>query len=106
MFSRFFDRKKETTYKFVSVVESPIDLKKDTIYWVGEPRYKWVIMLVCPCGCGDTIHLNLLPECEHQWTIKVRKKMVTISPSINRRHSCGSHFSIIRGRLEWFNEFF
>jgi len=94
--------KRKPRYSYISTVDLPENINENVIYIVGENHCKWLAMLICPCGCGDVIQLNLLPECDDQWTIKIKRKLITITPSINRRLSCKAHFLIIKGHLEWF----
>ena len=49
--------------------------------------------LKCPCGCGDVLTLNLIPDTHPGWTISGN----SIKPSINRIIGCRSHFTITNG---------
>ena len=49
--------------------------------------------LRCPCGCGDLITLNIYPYLKPTW--KVTRNSIT--PSINRKVGCKSHFTITNG---------
>ena len=65
----------------------------------GEPR---CIVLLCPCGCGQTIHLNLLSQTRPCWTYEIhRSGTISLTPSIWRTKGCNSHFFIKRGKLIW-----
>jgi hypothetical protein len=48
---------------------------------------------ICPCGCGDIITLNTLADTKPCWTVSGN----SISPSVNRRVGCRSHFTITGG---------
>jgi len=59
---------------------------------------KWA-HLECP-KCGDHIQLPLAGK--DQWTIKVDfLSRPTLAPSIWERTTCGAHFFLTRGRLDW-----
>lgn len=40
------------------VDDVPDVLKPNTVYIVREDGEPWCLALLCPCGCGQTIHLN------------------------------------------------
>lgn len=59
---------------------------------------KWA-HLQCP-KCGDHIQLPLAGS--DRWAIKVDLfRRPTLSPSIWEQTSCGAHFFVRKGRLEW-----
>lgn len=77
-------------------------IRSDTIYIVGENYYVWLAAFKCPCGCDELIHLNLLPEASPCWRIYYEnEKLISIFPSIVRQKRCKSHFTINRGRINW-----
>jgi len=83
----------------------PEVLSPATIYLVGERRYVWSVAMLCPCGCGDMIHLNALPEIRPRWSVRRhRDGAVSLHPSIWRNTGCRSHFSLRRGRAVWFRQ--
>lgn len=62
----------------------------------------WSIGLRCPCGCGDTIELLLLPGVEPRWDIDIDERgRPTLSPSVWKATGCRSHFWVRTGRVVW-----
>ena len=51
---------------------------------------------LCPCGCGDTVHLNFVGDDSHDLT--VFNRMVTIYPAIYRK-DCKVHYSIENNKV-------
>jgi hypothetical protein len=41
----------------------------ETLYAIGENGHLWHVSLVCPCWCGATIALNLLPDDSPRWRL-------------------------------------
>jgi len=86
----------------VLVEEQPDVLGAGACYLVGEGEHRWVAAFLCPCGCGDEVVLNLLPDMRPRWRIETHDdETVTIHPSINRHVRCRSHFFIRRGHPQW-----
>lgn len=90
-------------YKFKVVQDIPEQIvSKNTIYLVGENENYWCVILQCPCGCQDSIHLNLIDKIRPRWKVDLtNKKGVTLSPSINKKKGCKSHFFIREGDVVW-----
>lgn len=88
-------------YKFRIVEEPPENLKPRTIYVIQDGNEPDSLVFDCPCGCGNRIELNLLPDCRPQWAFKVKGKKLSISPSVWATRGCRSHFWIREGRVEW-----
>jgi hypothetical protein len=64
----------------------------------GHP--KWA-MFQCPCRCGQTIELNLMPSQMPYWQVGLPSEaQPTLHPSIDSK-TCGAHFWIREGRLTW-----
>nr|WP_291162796.1 DUF6527 family protein [Hyphomicrobium sp.] len=56
----------------------------------------------CPCGCGATIELMILPGANPRWSIQVDEVgRPTLQPSVWRQTGCRSHFWVRRGRIQW-----
>ncbi|HXP45513.1 MAG TPA: hypothetical protein VN833_35045, partial [Candidatus Acidoferrales bacterium] len=53
-------RRKLKPYRYVHVEEFPDALDANKLYIAGEHGYFWAAAMLCPCGCGDVIELNLL----------------------------------------------
>jgi hypothetical protein len=62
----------------------------------------WSVGMRCPCGCGETIELMLLPEAKPRWTLSADAGgRPSLSPSVWRRTGCRSHFWLREGRVRW-----
>ena len=91
-------------YSSIFIDDFPDDniIQNNTLYIVGENGNYWVVIFLCPCGCGDLIQLNLLPEFRPRWSIKKHlDATLTLHPSIDRLVGCRSHFWIRKGVVEW-----
>lgn len=55
---------------------------------------------LCPCGCGQQ---TPLPIKDGEWLIQDEKKL-TLSPSIQHRYNCQSHYVIQNGFANILNE--
>lgn len=68
----------------------------------GEDVDNWAVGLRCPCGCGETIELALLPVVVPRWELSIDKKgRPTLSPSVWKKSGCRSHFWLRRGVVQW-----
>ena len=72
------------------------------VYLVGEGQHLWSVAFLCPCGCGELVQLNLLPDTRPQWDVRTHEDTtVSLTPSVWRTKGCRSHFFLRRGRVEW-----
>jgi hypothetical protein len=86
-----------------SVEDFPERLEPFRLYLAGEPGKFWAAAMICPCGCGEIIELNLLPQARPCWKAQEHADgTVTLAPSVWRRKGCRSHFMLTRGRISWF----
>src|SRR4051794_7540834 len=70
------------------------------LYIVGAPP-KWA-MLECPCGCGDTIDVNLMKSGTPVWRLSVANGKPSFHPSLwVPKEKCGAHFWIRDGKIIW-----
>lgn len=84
------------------VTEEPEILHPDFIYLIGNAGYLWVAVMLCPCGCGAIIKLNLLSEVRPCWKYKQHlDSTISIYPSVNRMYGCRSHFWVQKGLVKW-----
>ena len=80
----------------------PQRLTADIVYIIGDDECQWAAVLLCPCGCGDAIHLSLATDSRPSWRIQEhRGGSVSLLPSVWRTVGCKSHFIIYRGRIFW-----
>lgn len=66
----------------------------------GIPR---VIVLRCPCGCGDDLSINLDSRAGHAWKLYIKQDKYTLYPSYWRDTACGSHFIVWDNHIYWLN---
>ncbi len=82
------------SYNLIRVDSLPNKLKDEIIYIEGD----WTAAFVCPCGCKQTIELNLVDDVRPVWKVG---NDTSISPSIWKRDGCKSHFFIKKGKVIW-----
>jgi hypothetical protein len=69
-----------------------IERKGELPVWVSLP---------CPCRCGTILRLNLMRSQFPVWRASVDgRQRLSVSPSVDAT-SCGSHFWIRDGRVDW-----
>jgi hypothetical protein len=80
----------------------PAKLKRRTFYIVEEDGFEEQAALLCPCGCGKVLYMNLIPDERPCWrATRHPDGSVTLFPSVWRKKECGSHFWFRRGRVTW-----
>lgn len=83
----------------------PEQLSPTHLYVVGERGEDWFAAMRCPCGCGSTIDLNLVPPGRPCWTLTVHLDgSPTLSPSVWRQVDCRAHFFVRCGQVVWARE--
>jgi hypothetical protein len=93
-------------YRYEQVEEFPDSLKAHRLYVAGEMGYLWAAAMLCPCGCGDVIELNLLKKARPCWSVHNHSDgSVSLMPSIWRREGCRSHFFLRHGQIEWCRDY-
>ena len=103
--SWLFGTKRPLAYKVSMIEDIPHEPRLKTFYLVGAPQHVWCGVMACPCGCGEVIHLNLLPEGRPKWNYEITPDgTVTIHPSIWRTKGCRSHFFLRQGQIHWCNQ--
>lgn len=92
------------SYRTVFMEELPDKLETRAIYILGEGEYTWSASMVCPCGCGETLHMSLHKEGRPRWELlRHSDGTVSLKPSIWRKKGCRSHFFFQRGQVRWCN---
>lgn len=77
-------------------------LVKHRLYIVEESGYRERAALLCPCGCGHILYLNLLADERPCWRITLTAGgLASLHPSVWRKTGCNSHFWLRRGRVHW-----
>ncbi|MBS1682160.1 MAG: hypothetical protein JST48_10635 [Bacteroidetes bacterium] len=101
-FNFSFRKKEKTNYTLISIEDFPEAIEGGKLYLIGSQNKKWLIAMLCPCGCDAVIQLNLLKEAKPQWKTRINKKgHITVLPSIRRIIGCQSHFHIIKSSVQW-----
>lgn len=83
----------------------PAKLLRRTVYIVREDGFGEQVALLCPCGCGRILQMNLLPDERPCWRVKRNSDgTVTLDPSVWRKKDCGSHFWLRNSPIQWCRE--
>ena len=89
-------------YTFGYAEELPEKILSDQIYIIQDGLIPELLAFKCPCGCGVTIFLNLLPDTRPLWTYVISNETsISISPSIWRTTGCKSHFFVNDNAIKW-----
>lgn len=95
-------QRKPQLFRYVRVDEFPDALERLTIYLAGEGDHLWAAAMICPCGCGESIDLNLLGQIHPSWRVQEHEDgLVSLAPSVWRQKGCRSHFLVQHGRITW-----
>lgn len=80
----------------------PKRLRSHTLYILTEDGTPWQGAMICPCGCGAVLDLNLLPDEKPCWRFSSDKKgRASLNPSVWRKVGCKSHFWLKSGKIIW-----
>src|ERR1700722_13719166 len=60
-----------------------------------------MLVLRCPCGCGDDLIINLDKRSGPAWRYYHNRRGVTLYPSYWREGACGSHFILWNSHIYW-----
>ncbi len=90
-------------YKTVVIEETlPKALRPRTLYIVQEDEYQEQAAMICPCGCGAILQMNLLPDERPCWRVTQHTDgTASLHPSVWRKKDCKSHFWFRQGRVVW-----
>lgn len=64
----------------------------------GKPR---LLIIRCPCGCGDDLIINLDSRVGPAWRYYRNQHGLSLYPSYWRDTACGSHFIIWNSHIYW-----
>jgi hypothetical protein len=64
----------------------------------GVPR---AALLQCPCGCGETLSINLDPRVGKAWRAYADDGTISLLPSVWRTSGCCSHFCVWQNDVVW-----
>jgi len=103
--SRYFLERWSRRYETKIVARLPSLLVDHVLYIVEEDGYREQAAMLCPCGCGKTLHMNLLPDERPCWRIIEHNDGTTsLRPSVWRKKDCRSHFWFSQGRIIWVDD--
>lgn len=89
-------------YSYQYFDEIPEKLKAKKLYIAQDNDTNWLSAMLCPCGCGSRIYLNLLSEAKPSWKILIDlQENPSVFPSVWRMVGCKSHFFLRKGRIVW-----
>lgn len=102
-FRSWIDVIKPGRYHLVVVEGSmPERLRPHTLYILTEESQAWIASMLCPCGCRETLEMNMLTDERPCWRYSVDSDgYPSLLPSVWRKIGCRSHFFLRRGRIEW-----
>jgi len=102
VFRRWFGRSPQLDYTPTVLEELPNEMDDGVLYVCGEGGHLWSVSFVCPCGCGEGVHLSLHRDGHPRWELDEHEDgTVSIWPSIWRIEGCRSHFWIRNGNVRW-----
>jgi hypothetical protein len=64
----------------------------------GNPR---LLVLRCPCGCGDDLLINLDRRAGAAWHLYRNRTALSLYPSYWRNDHCCSHFIVWNSHIYW-----
>lgn len=67
----------------------------------GRPR---LLLLSCPCGCGEEFPINLDERAGPAWRLYTGNRGITLFPSVWRESGCKSHYIIWRDSILLFGQ--
>lgn len=80
----------------------PLELRARTFYVVKDDGIAEHVAFICPCGCGDLVQLNLLPDERPCWQLMCDPKgRLNLHPSVWRTKGCHAHFWVRGSRIGW-----
>ncbi|WP_148869033.1 DUF6527 family protein [Tenacibaculum adriaticum] len=90
-------------YKFKIVKELPQHPEDNVFYIEGDKNKNdfWYGQMKCPCGCNDTLTLNLIDDVKPCWSVHIIDNKISLAPSVWRTKNCKSHFWLREGLIKW-----
>ena len=89
------------TGKFLSRNEAACSLKQPGQTALVERGVPRMLLMLCPCGCGDELVINLDSRSGPAWKFFQKGHSVSLFPSYWRDTKCGSHFIIWKNAIYW-----
>ncbi len=92
-------------YRSMRIGEAPSLPRSRRVYLVEDDGDPWCAVMLCPCGCRETIYLSLLPEDRPSWVFTEHlNDTISLHPSVWRVRGCRSHFILRYGEIRWCDE--
>lgn len=83
----------------------PQKIADKTIYIVQEDGFLEYASMLCPCGCGTMLYMNLIPDMRPFWNVTWHENgTVSLYPSVWRQKTCKAHFWFKKGQVQWCTE--
>lgn len=96
------DKLVESLYKVRRVDDEPETVETGFVYVVEDAGIAWAAVISCPGGCGQLLHMNLIPDSEPVWRLTEHAdRTATLAPSVWRKEGCGCHFLLYHGKILW-----
>jgi Family of unknown function (DUF6527) len=94
---------KSAPYRTFKVHDAlPSNLEENILYVVEDDGYLEQAAMLCPCGCGRALHMNLLTDERPCWRLTQHTDgTATLYPSVWRKKDCGSHIWFRKGQVFW-----
>jgi hypothetical protein len=71
----------------------PLLVQSGDVVIVVREHPRWIVMS-CPCGCGETLRVNLDRRAGPAWRIWRGPTGLTLYPSVSRNTGCRTHFIV------------
>lgn len=103
LFAGSWHEQKSRPYRTIIANEVlPAQLVANTLYVVEDDGFLEQAAMLCPCGCGRILHMNLLPDERPCWRLTQHPDgTATLNPSVWRKKDCRSHFWFRQGQVIW-----
>lgn len=96
------EQKSAPVHRTELVGELPQELEFHVLYIVEDDGFLEQAAMICPCGCANTLHMNLLPDERPCWRVEQHPdRTVSLFPSVWRQVGCRSHFWFRKSRIYW-----
>lgn len=84
-----------------SVTDVPDEVGNDIFVVERGGSLRWAL-LMCPCGCGDRLSVNLMRTASPYWRLLLKNGKASLDPSLwVSPDRCGSHFWLIDSGVFW-----
>ena len=74
--------------------EQPVPLEPGKLYRFTQRGRPQLLLLLCPCGCGEVVKLNLCPRCPECFSLSCENDRPTPDHVVVIAQGCHSRFSV------------